>query len=158
MGLKGELDRLAHQARPTRGAGCASAARGTLLQTQLRYQCSADAYEPQILEMGGTLNLGAGGGPGMGGGGLGLGGGMPRVGSMPRVPSAERLTKRLRDESPAADSPRGFVPFRSLRSYENLLSLQAVRHSLLCPSFGQDELTRAFFVACSRRRRPPRPP
>ena len=76
--------------------------------------------------MGGTLNLGAGG-PSIGGGGLGLGGGMPRVGSMPRVPSAERLTKRLRDDSPAADSPRGFVPFRSLRSYENLLSLQAVR-------------------------------
>ena len=82
----------------------------------------------QILEMGGTLNLGAGGGPSIGGGGMGIPmGGMPRVGSMPRVPSAERLTKRLRDESPAADSPRGFVPFRSLRSYENLLSLQAVR-------------------------------
>ena len=85
------------------------------------------AARAQILEMGGTLNLGAAGGPGIGG--LGLGGGMPRVGSMPRVPSAERLTKRLRDESPAADSPRGFVPFRSLRSYENLLSLQAVRSS-----------------------------
>ena len=74
--------------------------------------------------MGGTLNLGPGGGPS-------IGGGMPRIGSMPRVPSAERLTKRLRDESPAAaDSPRGFVPFRSLRSYENLLSLQAVRFAL----------------------------
>ena len=114
---------------------------------QLRYLRSADVFHTQILEMGGTLNLGAGGGPGMGGGGLGLGGGMPRVGSMPRVPSAERLTKRLRDESPAADSPRGFVPFRSLRSYENLLSLQAVRcfcvtHAWWMP----DVLTRAFFL------------
>jgi hypothetical protein len=77
--------------------------------------------------MGGTLNLGPGGGPSI------IGGGLPRIGSMPRVPSAERLTKRLRDESPAAaDSPRGFVPFRSLRSYENLLSLQAVRFWLAC--------------------------
>jgi hypothetical protein len=92
----------------------------------------------QVLELGGTLNPGGGpvggasggGGSGaslLGGGGGGGGGGMPRSGSLQRVASAERLTKRLRDESPAADSPRGFVPFRSLRSYENLLSLQAVR-------------------------------
>jgi hypothetical protein len=86
----------------------------------------------QVLELGGTLNPGGGpvgGASGSAGGGGGLlGGGMPRSASLQRVASAERLTKRLRDESPAADSPRGFVPFRSLRSYENLLSLQAVRH------------------------------
>jgi hypothetical protein len=91
-----------------------------------------------VLELGGTLNpgggpVGAGGGGGGGGGASLLGGGaggsgsMQRSGSLQRVASAERLTKRLREESPAADSPRGFVPFRSLRSYENLLSLQAVR-------------------------------
>jgi hypothetical protein len=147
VGLKGELDRLAHQARPRPR----HATRYARFMRQVQ-SADTDAYlfGAQILDMGGTLNLGAGGGPSIVGGGLGLGGslgGMPRVGSMPRIPSAERLSKRLRDESPAAaDSPRGFVPFRSLRSYENLLSLQAVRlRGSLCAASASRVLTRLFF-------------
>ena len=47
-------------------------------------------------------------------------------GSLPRIASTEHIAKRLREgEEGGTDSPRGFVPFRSLRSYENLLALQA---------------------------------
>ena len=47
-------------------------------------------------------------------------------GSLPRIASTEHSAKRLREgEEGGTDSPRGFVPFRSLRSYENLLALQA---------------------------------
>ena len=48
------------------------------------------------------------------------------AGSLPRIASTEHIAKRLREgEEGGTDSPRGFVPFRSLRSYENLLALQA---------------------------------
>jgi hypothetical protein len=56
--------------------------------------------------------------------------GVERSSSLQRIASAGNLVK----DNPVvgspqigvdADSPRGFVPFRSLQSYENLLSLQA---------------------------------
>ena len=46
---------------------------------------------------------------------------MERSTSLQRISSAEHLAKHGGGD----DSPRGFVPFRSLQSYENLLSLQA---------------------------------
>jgi len=75
--------------------------------------------------------------PGLGAGGAPRpvrGGG--RAGPMPRIPSSELLAKRLRESGPgdggddpsgaplfATDSPRGFVPFSSLKSYEDLRKL-----------------------------------
>jgi len=53
---------------------------------------------------------------------------LDRVGSLPRIASTDHIAKRLRESDDAiggTESPRGFVPFRSLRSYENLLALQA---------------------------------
>jgi hypothetical protein len=51
---------------------------------------------------------------------------MAQGSSLPRIASTEHIAKRLREgEEMGTDSPRGFVPFRSLRSYENLLALQA---------------------------------
>ena len=59
-------------------------------------------------------------------------GAMERSSSLQRIASAGNLAKSTLggggDASPQIggdDSPRGFVPFRSLQSYENLLSLQA---------------------------------
>ena len=77
-----------------------------------------------------TLLLGTGGGGGSGGGGAGGGkthGGLVGSSSLQRIASAGKLA----DAAGAGgglggdDSPKGFVPFRSLQSYENLLSLQA---------------------------------
>ena len=56
---------------------------------------------------------------------------MERSSSLQRITSAGNMVKSQLgggDASPQIggdDSPRGFVPFRSLQSYENLLSLQA---------------------------------
>lgn len=66
---------------------------------------------------------------GEGGGSL-LGRSLDRVASLPRIASAEHIVKRLREGDGEAvpaggGSGGGFVPFRSLRSYENLLQLQA---------------------------------
>ena len=59
---------------------------------------------------------------------------MERSSSLQRISSSEHLAKRGREQmdSPRIggdDSPRGFVPFRSLQSYENLLSLQVQTQS-----------------------------
>ena len=56
---------------------------------------------------------------------------MERSSSLQRIASAGTLAKSTLGDGTASpqiggdDSPRGFVPFRSLQSYENLLSLQA---------------------------------
>ena len=56
---------------------------------------------------------------------------MERSSSLQRIASAGTLAKSTLGDGNASpqiggdDSPRGFVPFRSLQSYENLLSLQA---------------------------------
>ena len=53
-----------------------------------------------------------------------------RASSLQRIASAGNLAKSnlggtASPQMSGDDSPRGFVPFRSLQSYENLLSLQA---------------------------------
>jgi len=55
---------------------------------------------------------------------------MERASSLQRIASAGNLAKSnlggtASPQMSGDDSPRGFVPFRSLQSYENLLSLQA---------------------------------
>ena len=66
------------------------------------------------------------GGAGAAGGLLGKPVDRMAAGSLPRIASTEHIAKRLREgEEGGTDSPRGFVPFRSLRSYENLLALEA---------------------------------
>ena len=56
--------------------------------------------------------------------------GVERSSSLQRIASAGNLAKSnlggtASPQMSGDDSPRGFVPFRSLQSYENLLSLQA---------------------------------
>ena len=48
-----------------------------------------------------------------------------RTSSLQRISSVGNLANKDSPQIGGDDSPRGFVPFRSLQSYENLLSLQA---------------------------------
>ena len=64
---------------------------------------------------------------GCGGSLLGSGEPVKRIASLPRIASAEHIAKRMREaaagEGAGNESPRGFVPFRSIRSFENLAGL-----------------------------------
>lgn len=53
--------------------------------------------------------------------------GLWRALSLTPGPTSATAGDSRREDSEVGESPRGFVPFRSLRSYENLLNLQQVR-------------------------------
>jgi len=85
----------------------------------------AEQRGAQLLRENAALRAELGGGEPSGGRGRGA---RAAAAAVPRVPSSELLARR---EVGAGEEPRGFVPFRSLKSYENLLKLQAAAEGTL---------------------------